>query len=155
MPRSSAGLLMYRVRDGELELFLVHPGGPFWKHKDAGAWTIPKGELAEGEDPLAAAKREFAEEIGLEPQGPFAKLTPIKQKGGKVVWAWAFKGDCDPSLVRSNSFRLEWPPRSGRFAEFPEVDQSAFFRLEAAKEKLNPAQIPLLEELRHQLAQRP
>jgi predicted NUDIX family NTP pyrophosphohydrolase len=148
MPKTSAGLLMYRVRDGEPEFFLAHPGGPFWKNKDAGAWTIPKGEIKEGEEPLAAAQREFEEEVGFAARGPLVALTPITQKSGKVVQAWAFEGDFDPSQVRSNSFSMEWPPGSGRFTQFPEVDRAAFFRLEAAKEKINPAQIPLLEELR-------
>jgi len=147
MPKTSAGLLMYRVRNGELEFLLVHPGGPLWKNKDAGVWSIPKGELQEDEDPLAAAKREFTEELGFQPEGRFLELTPIKQKSGKIVRAWAFEGDCDPSQIRSNTFTMEWPPRSGRIGEFPEVDQGAFFNLEQAKDKINPAQAALLEEL--------
>src|SRR5215471_7775686 len=106
MPKISSGLLMHRMREGELEFLLVHPGGPFWKNKDAGAWTIPKGETLEGEDPLSAAQREFEEEIGLAPQGVFLELSPIRQKGGKVVMAWTFAGDCDPTQIRSNSFTI-------------------------------------------------
>jgi len=147
MPKESAGLLMYRRRDGELEFLLVHPGGPFWKNKDAGVWTIPKGEIDPGEDPLAAAQREFREELGFEAKGPFVELTRIQQKAGKIVHAWAFEGDCDPSQIKSNTFTLEWPPRSGRKVEFPEVDRAEFFGLEEAKRRINAAQIPLLEEL--------
>ena len=138
---------MYRMRSGELEFLLVHPGGPLWKNKDAGVWSIPKGEIELGEDPLAAAKREFAEELGFQPQGNFIELTPIKQKSGKIVRAWAFAGDCDPSQIKSNTFTMEWPPGSGRLSQFPEVDRAAFLRLTEAKEKIIPAQIALLEEL--------
>ena len=147
MAKESAGLLMYRKKDGELEFLLVHPGGPFWKKKDAGAWTIPNGEIGVGEDALAAAKREFEEELGLKPEGSFIGLKPIKQKGGKVVRAWVFEGDCDASQIKSNTFSMEWPAKSGKMAEFPEVDQAEFFNLEKAKEKINEAQIPLLEEV--------
>jgi predicted NUDIX family NTP pyrophosphohydrolase len=147
MPKISAGLLLYRIRDGALEFLLVHPGGPFSKNKDAGAWTIPKGEIADHEEPLAAAVREFEEELGFKPSGPFVELTPIKQKGGKVVHAWAFQGDCDPTQIKSNSFSMEWPPRSGKQAEFPEVDRAEFFNLEEAKKKINSAQVSFLEEL--------
>jgi predicted NUDIX family NTP pyrophosphohydrolase len=147
MGKVSAGLLMYRVRNGELEFLLAHPGGPFWKNKDAGAWTIPKGEILEGEDPLTAAKREFTEELGFETQGKFIELTPIKQKSGKVVHAWAFESDCDPKQIKSNTFSIPWPPGSGQSSEFPEVDRADFFKPAAAKEKINPAQIALLEEL--------
>jgi len=140
---------MYRLREeGEVEFLLVHPGGPFWAKKDEGAWTIPKGELGPDEDPLAAAQREFEEELGFKPSGPFVQLQPIKQKGGKLVHAWAFKGDCDPAAIKSNTFEMEWPPRSGRTAEFPEVDRAEFFYFDKAVQKINPAQIPLLEELR-------
>jgi predicted NUDIX family NTP pyrophosphohydrolase len=151
MPKTSAGILLYRIRNGALEFLLVHPGGPFWKNKDAGAWTIPKGEIADNEDALAAAKREFEEELGFKPGGPFIELTPIKQKAGKTVHAWAFEGDCDPSQIKSNTFSMEWPPKSGKQAEFPEVDRAEFFNLEAAKSKINPAQIPLLEELQRRI----
>src|SRR6516164_3941734 len=111
MPKQSAGLLMFRRGRGELQVLLVHPGGPFWKNKDLGAWTIPKGELRPGEDPLAAAQREFEEELGFSLTGNFVPLTPIKQKSGKLVRAWAIQGNCDPGLIRSNTFKLEWPPR--------------------------------------------
>jgi predicted NUDIX family NTP pyrophosphohydrolase len=154
MPKTSAGLLLYRVRAGVLEFLLAHPGGPFWKNKDAGAWTIPKGEIAENEAPLAAAIREFQEELGFKPSQPFIELTPIKQKGGKVVHAWAFEGDCDPTQIKSNTFSMEWPPRSGKQAEFPEVDRAEFFNLEEAKTKINSAQIPFLEELQRRLEKR-
>lgn len=143
---------MYRRRAGELEFLLVHPGGPFWKAKDAGAWTIPKGEIEEGEDALAAAKREFEEELGFKLEGEFIELMPIKQKSGKRVQAWAFEGDCDTSQIKSNTFTMEWPPRSGKMSEFPEVDRAAFFDLREAKEKINPAQVALLEELGTKLA---
>ncbi len=146
MAAESAGLLMYRRRNGLLEFLLVHPGGPFWKNKDAGAWTIPKGEIQSAEEPLQAARREFAEELGFEPKGQFAELTPIRQKSGKLVRAWAFEGDCDPESCRSNTFEIEWPPRSGRRQAFPEVDRVGFFRLEEARQKINPAQVALLEE---------
>jgi predicted NUDIX family NTP pyrophosphohydrolase len=148
MPKNSAGLLMYRRRGQSLEVLLVHPGGPFWKNKDAGAWTIPKGELQVHEEPLAAAQREFREELGFEVRGPFRPLTPIRQTGGKIVQAWAFEGDCEPSQIRCNTFSIEWPPRSGKFCEFPEIDRAEFFSLAAAEEKINPAQVPLLHELR-------
>ena len=151
MPQISAGLLLYRIRNGALEFLLVHPGGPFWKNKDAGAWTIPKGEIADNEEPLAAAIREFEEELGFKPSGPFIELTSIKQKAGKVVRAWAFEGDCDPSQIKSNTFSMEWPPRSGKQEEFPEVDRAKFFGLEEAKTKINPGQIPLLEELQRRV----
>jgi predicted NUDIX family NTP pyrophosphohydrolase len=145
MAVTSAGLLMCRFREGEIEFLLVHPGGPFFKNKQAGAWTIPKGEMEPGEDPLQTAKREFQEELGLEPVGEFIELVPITQKGGKRVLAWAFLGDCDPDQITSNTFEIEWPPRSGRRAKFPEVDGAGFFRLEAARENINPAQWPLLQ----------
>ena len=138
---------MYRVREGELEFLLAHPGGPFWKDRDAGAWTIPKGEIQEGENPLAAAKREFEEEIGVKPKGDFIELTPVTQKSGKVVHAWALEGDCDTTTIRSNTFQMEWPPRSGKFQTCPEVDQARFFRMAEALKKINPAQTALLEEL--------
>jgi predicted NUDIX family NTP pyrophosphohydrolase len=147
MPPESAGLLLYRKRETELEFLLVHPGGPFWKNKDAGAWSIPKGEIQAGEAPLAAAQREFEEELGFAPQGEFIPLSPVKQKAGKLIHAWAVAGDCDTSTIKSNTFTVEWPPRSGRMQEFPEIDQAAFFSLDQAKHKINPAQVNLLEEL--------
>jgi predicted NUDIX family NTP pyrophosphohydrolase len=142
---------MYRVRGDELEFLLVHPGGPLWQNKDAGFWSIPKGEIHPGEDGLEAAKREFEEELGVQAQGAFVKLTPITQKSGKIVHAWGFAGDCDPSQIRSNTFSMEWPPRSGRTGTFPEVDRAAFFNLEQAKGRINPAQVALLEELLRKL----
>jgi predicted NUDIX family NTP pyrophosphohydrolase len=143
----SAGLLMYRRRAGALEVLLAHPGGPFWKNKDLGAWTIPKGEIVEGEDPLATARREFEEETSLRPEGPFEPLGSVTQKGGKVVHAWAFEGDCDPAAVRSNTYKVEWPPRSGQWREFPEVDRACWFGLDDARAKINPAQARLLDAL--------
>jgi len=151
VPKESAGLVIYRVRDNELEFLLVHPGGPLWQNKDAGIWSIPKGEIHPGEDGLEAAKREFEEELGVQAQGAFVKLTPITQKSGKIVHAWGFAGDCDPSQIRSNTFSMEWPPRSGRTGTFPEVDRAAFFNLEQAKGRINPAQVALLEELLRKL----
>ncbi len=147
MSKESAGLLMYRRGQQGLEFLLVHPGGPFWKNKDAGAWTIPKGEIQPGEEPLAAACREFKEELGIEAQGNFIPLTPVKQKGGKVIRAWAFEGDCDPGRCKSNTFELEWPPRSGRRQQFPEVDRVEFLTFEVAREKINPAQVVMLQEI--------
>jgi predicted NUDIX family NTP pyrophosphohydrolase len=147
MAKRSAGLLLYRFRDGELEVFLVHPGGPFWRRKDAGAWSIPKGEAQAGEDPLTAARREFTEETGHSVEGEFLPLASIKQPGGKVVEAWAIEADCDAAAIRSNTFSMEWPPHSGKQQEFPEVDRAAWFTLEAAREKILPGQGPLLAEL--------
>jgi predicted NUDIX family NTP pyrophosphohydrolase len=147
MPKQSAGLLLYRRPGEETEVFLVHPGGPFWAGKDAHAWSIPKGEFAADEDPLPAAKREFAEETGQRPEGTFVALPPLKQPGGKVVHAWAIEGDCDPAATASNSFTLEWPPRSGRMQEFPEVDRAAWFLLAVAREKIHKGQVALLDAL--------
>ncbi|HVJ86436.1 MAG TPA: NUDIX domain-containing protein [Caulifigura sp.] len=141
----SAGLLMYRRREDQVEVLLVHPGGPFFKNKDDGAWTIPKGEPTENENLLDAAIREFSEETGLVPQPPFHLLEPIRQKGGKVVHAWAFEGDCDPAVIQSNTFTIEWPPRSGRVATYPEIDRAAFFDLPTARRKINPAQALLFD----------
>ena len=147
MPKQSAGLLLYRRRAGALEVLLVHPGGPFWARRDEGAWSIPKGEHDADEDPLAAARREFAEETGIAPAGEAVALAPIRQKGGKVVRAFALEGDCDPSAVRSNTFVMEWPPRSGRQQEFPEIDRAAWWSIEEAKRKLHSGQVGLVEEL--------
>jgi predicted NUDIX family NTP pyrophosphohydrolase len=146
MARQSAGLLVYRHRENQVEFFLIHPGGPFWKNKDAGAWSIPKGEYAEGEDALDAAKREFLEETGNKIDGRFTPLTPIKQRGGKIVHAWLVEAEVDPTRVESNSFSMEWPPRSGRMQSFPEVDRADWFRPDAAKEKILASQLPLLDE---------
>jgi predicted NUDIX family NTP pyrophosphohydrolase len=147
MPRRSAGLLMYRRSGGTLEVLLVHPGGPFWMKKDAGAWSIPKGEYEAGEEALAAAAREFQEETGLVARGPYTPLTPIRQQGGKVVEAWAFEGDCDAGSLKSTTFSLEWPRGSGRRQEFPEVDRAGWFGLDEARRKILPAQAALLDEL--------
>ena len=152
MPRISAGLLMYRTAANRLEVLLVHPGGPFFRNKDDGVWSIPKGEPNTEEDLLITAQREFEEETGLKPAGPFVLLKPVKQKGGKVVHAWVFEGDCDPAAIQSNTFTMEWPPRSGQQMEFPEVDRADFFDMDTATQKINPAQVGLLEELVQYLA---
>jgi predicted NUDIX family NTP pyrophosphohydrolase len=144
MLKVSGGLLLYRIRNERLEVLLVHPGGPFWAKKDLGSWTIPKGEIVPGEDPLAAASREFEEELGFAPQGNLFLLGMVSQKGGKSVHAWAFEGNCNPAALKSNTFMIEWPPRSGRMQEFPEVDRAEFFGMEEAKKKINPAQVKLL-----------
>jgi predicted NUDIX family NTP pyrophosphohydrolase len=138
---------MYRRRAGALQVLLVHPGGPFWAHKDLGAWTIPKGEAGAGEELLATARREFEEETSLLPEAPFEPLGSITQKAGKVVHAWAFEGDCDPTAVRSNTYKVEWPPRSGQWREFPEVDRAEWFSLADARAKINAAQAELLARL--------
>lgn len=142
----SAGLLLYRRR-GELEVFLVHPGGPFWAKKDAGAWSIPKGEIGAGEAPLQAAQREFLEETGFPIGGEFRALEPLKQAGGKSVHAWAIEADCDPSRLRSNLFSLEWPPKSGQTREFPEVDRAAWFTIPEARKKILAGQIGFIDQL--------
>ncbi len=147
MAKVSAGLLMYRVRDGQVEVLLVHPGGPFWKNKDDGAWSIPKGEVAEGEELEAAGCREFEEELGFKPTGPLVALGSVKQKSGKLVYAWAFEGDCDPDGIRSNTFAMEWPPKSGKMQEFPEIDRAAFFDLDKARQKILPTQTGFLDRL--------
>lgn len=154
MTKQSAGLLLYRFRERRLEVLLVHPGGPFWAKKDAGAWSIPKGEAAPGEDLLARAKREFSEETGFPAPGGAQALRPIKQAGGKVVHAWAAEGECDVAALRSNSFTMEWPPRSGRQQNFPEVDRAAWFGLPEAREKINKGQSALLGELEELVAGR-
>lgn len=148
MGKESAGLLLYRLREGNLEFFLVHPGGPYWVKKDQGAWSIPKGEHAPGEDPLAVACREFTEETGFpSPLGPFLPLTPRKQKSGKLIRVFAAAGEVRPEELRSNTFSLEWPPHSGIIREFPEVDRGAWFPLEVALEKIHPGQAEFLKEL--------
>ena len=147
MPKRSAGLLMYRRSRGILEVLLVHPGGPFWIKKDAGAWSVPKGEYEAGEEALVAAAREFQEETGLVAGGPYTPLRPIKQQGGKIVEAWAFEGDCDAEALTSTTFSLEWPRGSGRRQEFPEVDRAGWFTLEEARRKILPAQAAFLDEL--------
>jgi len=148
MPRRSAGIVLYRVRAGTPEVLLVHPGGPFWARRDAGAWSFPKGEYDAGEDPRETALREFEEETGTAlPPGDLIELGSVKQKGGKVVSAWAVEGDLDPDTVKSNTFRMQWPPRSGRWATFPEVDRAGWFSPEEAREKLVPAQAEFVDRL--------
>jgi predicted NUDIX family NTP pyrophosphohydrolase len=149
--KESAGLLMYRLQNSTLEVFLVHPGGPYWAKKDLGAWSIPKGEAAESEDRLEAAKREFQEETGFLAAGNFIALTPIKQPGGKLVHAWTVKGDCDAKAIVSNTFSMEWPPHSGKRQEFPEVDRAEWFTIDAAKKKILKGQLGFLEELTHKI----
>ena len=153
-PKTSAGLLLFRRRPGGLELFLAHPGGPFWQRRDAGAWTIPKGVTEAGEDPLSTACREFEEETGLAPKGPFIPLGSVQQKAGKVVHAWAWEGDADPCSIRSNNTRTEWPRGSGRWLTYPEVDRCAWFDPRLAREKINPAQAELIDRLEGELARR-
>jgi predicted NUDIX family NTP pyrophosphohydrolase len=147
--KTSAGILLHRSRDGEREVLLVHPGGPFWARKDAGAWSIPKGEYGDGDDPRAAALREFDEELGTSlPAGTeLTDLGTVRQAGGKVITAFAASGDLDAAAISSNTFTIEWPPRSGRTQEFPEVDRAEWFGLDEAREKINPAQAELLDRL--------
>ena len=147
MAKQSAGILLYRIKSNDLEVFLVHPGGPFWAKKDEGAWSIPKGEFEDEEDPLAAAKREFEEETGLKISGEFIELHPVKQKSGKMVYAWAVEGDVDPLKIKSNEFEIEWPPKSGKMKSFPEIDKAAWFNLTEAKKKIITAQTGLIKEL--------
>jgi predicted NUDIX family NTP pyrophosphohydrolase len=143
----SAGVLVYRRHAGRLEVLLAHPGGPIFRRRDAGAWTIPKGEIEPGEEPLTAARRELLEETGFSFEGPYAPLGTVKQKNGKVVHAFACEGSIDPTRLASNLFRMEWPPRSGRFGEFPELDRAAYFDVTTAREKLNEAQGELVTRL--------
>jgi predicted NUDIX family NTP pyrophosphohydrolase len=147
MGKRSAGLLLHRRHAGALEVLLVHPGGPLWAKRDLGAWSIPKGELGAAEDPLAAARREVEEETGLRVEGPFADLGSVRQRGGKEVLAWAAPADFDPAALRSGTFELEWPPRSGRRRHFPEVDRAAWFTLGEARRRILPGQAPLLDRL--------
>jgi predicted NUDIX family NTP pyrophosphohydrolase len=152
MAKRSAGIVLYRDRAGAPEVLLVHPGGPLWTKKDLGAWSIPKGEYDEGEDPLACALREFAEELGVPPPADLhADLGSTKQAGGKLVHAWAAEGDLDPAAVKSNTFTMKWPPRSGVVREFPEVDRAQWFGLAEARRRINPAQVVFLERLRELL----
>jgi predicted NUDIX family NTP pyrophosphohydrolase len=153
MAKNSAGLLMYRKRDGHLEVLLVHLGGPLWKKKDLCAWFVPKGEVNPGEEELSAAKREFQEETGLMPSGNFLSLGTVKHKSGKRVVAWAFAGDCDAASLKSNTFEMEWPPKSGKMARFPEVDRAGFFTVEAAREKMHPAEFEFLGRLEQALSE--
>ena len=153
MAASSAGILLYRLGDGGAEVLLVHPGGPYWARKDSGAWSIPKGELDADEEPRAAALREFAEETGTQPPAAaLGELGSVKLKSGKLVIAYAVAGDLDPATLVSNTFELEWPPRSGRMQAFPEIDRAEWFGLDAAREKLNPAQAAFVDRLEALLA---
>jgi predicted NUDIX family NTP pyrophosphohydrolase len=147
LSKKSAGLLMYRWRNDELEVMLVHPGGPFWVKKDLGSWSIPKGEYTDEEEPFAVAKREFQEETSFKVEGKFMALAPIRQPGGKLITIWVFEGDCDASKIKSNTFIMEWPPRSGRQQEFPEVDRACWFTISVAKEKIIKGQTGFIDEL--------
>jgi predicted NUDIX family NTP pyrophosphohydrolase len=147
MARAAAGLLLFRRKNLGVEVLLVHPGGPLWTRKDEGAWSIPKGEIESDEDPLAAARREFEEELGSPVAGEFIALSPIRQASGKLVHAWAVEADFDPATMQSGTFSMEWPPRSGRQQHFPEVDRAEWFTIEEAKHKINKGQIPLLDHL--------
>lgn len=147
MAKQSAGILAYRIKNGDSQFFLVHPGGPFWKNKGEGAWSIPKGEFADDEDPLAAARREFAEETGQTIDGDFIALNPVKLKSGKIVHAWAVEADVDADNIQSNTLDFEWPPKSGKMIMIPEVDRAEWFSVETAKIKVNPAQVSLINEL--------
>ena len=154
MPRRSAGILLYRRRQGALEVLLVHPGGPAWANRDAGAWSIPKGEYGDGEDPRAVALREFEEETGQPPpDGELVALGEIRQRGGKLVTAWATSGDLDPEQLTSNTFKMRWPPRSGQWRTFPEVDRAGWFGAEEARDKLLAAQAELIDRLLGVLAE--
>ncbi len=154
LAKSSAGLLMYRKREGQVQVLLVHPGGPLWKNKDGGAWFVPKGEINPGEQELAAAQREFQEETGLVATGEFLSLGTVKHKSGKKVAAWAFEGDCDPAAIKSNTFEMEWPPKSGKMARFPEIDRADFFTLEGAQEKMHVAEFEFVTRLAEQLSRK-
>jgi predicted NUDIX family NTP pyrophosphohydrolase len=147
MAKQSAGLLMYRRSGGQVEVLLVHPGGPFWAQKDEGAWSIPKGEFTDEEPPLEAARREFQEETGFPATGDFAPLAVIRQAGGKIVHAWAVEGDLDADAVKSNTCKMEWPPHSGRWKTFPEVDRAGWFSLPEARARILKSQLPLLDQL--------
>ncbi len=149
--KKSAGLIMYRSYNNQIEILLVHPGGPYWKRKDEGAWSIPKGEYRDGENPLNAAKREFLEETGFIAKGEFIELEEIRQKGGKYVKAWIFEGNCDSSKINSNTFEMEWPPKSGTKQTFPEVDRAAWFPLELAREKILKSQRTFLDQLKQKI----
>lgn len=151
MTARSAGILLYRIREGRPQILLAHPGGPFWRRRDDGAWSIPKGLIGEDEDAEAAARREFREETGGAVTGPLVALGSLRQKGGKIVEAFAAEGDIDPAAVSSNSFSIEWPPRSGRTESFPEIDRVAWFTLDDGRRKILPAQSPLLDLLARRL----
>ena len=151
MPKKSAGILLYRIQNDLPEVFLVHPGGPFWAKKDVGAWTIPKGEFDEDEKPLNAAQREFEEETGMKISGMFIELKPVKQKSGKIIHAWAIEGNIDPAEIKSNEFEIEWPPKSGKKKRFQEIDRAEWFNIDKAQKKINEGQLPLLKELESKL----
>ena len=147
MSKKSAGILLYREISGHLEVFLVHPGGPFWAKKDEGAWSIPKGEFEGDEEPFSAAKREFAEEVGSTPEGEAIPLRPVRQPSGKLIYAWVMKYDLELAEFRSNTFSMEWPPKSGCYEEFPEVDRAAWLTFDTARRKIVKGQIPFLDQL--------
>lgn len=147
MAKKSAGLLLFRIQNKIPQVFLVHPGGPFWAKKDDGAWSIPKGEFEGDEEPLAAAKREFGEETGIKISGEFIELSPVKQKSGKIVYAWAVEGNLDPATIKSNEFEIEWPPKSGKMKTFPEIDKADWFGLHQAKTKIIASQAAFIDRL--------
>ena len=149
MQKKSAGILVFRKTQDEYEYLLVHPGGPFWAKKDLKSWSVPKGEFEEEEEPLVAAKREFEEETGFKITGEFIELIPVKQPSGKIIFIWAVEGEIDAPDIKSNLFKMEWPPRSGAFKEFPEIDKAGWFDFETAKQKILSGQIPILENLRN------
>jgi predicted NUDIX family NTP pyrophosphohydrolase len=151
MGKESAGLLLFRIVSEQIEVLLAHPGGPYWANKDEGAWSIPKGELNQHEDPFKAAKREFAEEMGRMPSGEVIPLEPLRQPSGKVIYAWAMNADFDPPDLKSNTFTLEWPPKSGQLQEFPEVDRVAWFSIEVASHRILKGQAPFLFQLKEKL----
>jgi predicted NUDIX family NTP pyrophosphohydrolase len=153
MPKISAGLLMYHIANEQVEVLLVHPGGPYWQRKDDGAWTIPRGQIEAGEEYLAAAIREFAEETGWQPKGPFLPLGETRQRSGKTVYAWGFRGSGDPAAISSNLFEIEWPPYSGRRQQFPEIDRAGFFPIAEAQRKILASELPFLARLAEQLKQ--
>jgi predicted NUDIX family NTP pyrophosphohydrolase len=153
MAKQSAGLLMYRRRQGVAQVLLVHPGGPFWAKKDRGAWTIPKGEIEQGEDAFAAARREFEEETGFRSEGDFLPLNPVSLKSRKTVYAWAFEGDCDPGTLRSATFTMKWPPHLGKEQEFPEVDRAEWLSLNEAKEKIQAGQMSFIKQFEQIMAE--
>jgi predicted NUDIX family NTP pyrophosphohydrolase len=153
MSRQSAGLLLFRKVAGDIEVLLVHPGGPYWATKDEGAWSIPKGEFDQNEDPLDAARREFREETGFAPSGEIIPLETVRQPNGKFIHAWAIRGDFDPAKLQSNTFSLEWPPKSGRQEQFPEIDRAVWFSMGAAKQKILKGQTPFLKQLQKMLGQ--
>ena len=150
MPKTSAGILFYRFQQNKLQVLLVHPGGPYWIKKDIGAWSIPKGEAGADEELPEAAIRETEEETGIKARGKLIALTPVKQKSGKIIYAWALQGNFDASAIKSNTFEIEWPPKSGKKKLFPEIDKAAWFSIEEAKNKIVPGQIPFVTELENQ-----